>query len=361
MKGPAFTWNNNRKGSALIRIRLDRALSNHNWRTTYCNAAVIVKQTVGSDHLALVIDTEGGAFRGQRPFLFESMWFNHRSEHEVYQEILDHFNTAFTSEGVNDAALKQVQQPESTDQYRPIALCAVLLQVITKISANRLKMVLEDIVAPTQSAFIPNRSISDNSFIAYELFNYMGKRKKGQKKDKWVNLIMASVSLVNYKFLINGATQGAIQPTRGIRQGDPLSPALFIICSQALNSTLTQAKSSGSIHGVRVRNQSQPVTHLLFANDLLIFSEVRVAEIFTLKDTLDIYCRASGQAINLKKSTMIFNSNTPLKLKKCFSRILKVPYGVGPKKYLGLPTQFGVSKADLFKDISEKVTKKFEG
>ncbi|XP_043705870.1 uncharacterized protein LOC122655670 [Telopea speciosissima] len=75
--GPAFTWNNKRKGAANIRIKLDRAFSNLAWRRTYSEAVVFVKATVNSDHAPLIIDTEGGKAKGVRPFSFESMWFRH--------------------------------------------------------------------------------------------------------------------------------------------------------------------------------------------------------------------------------------------------------------------------------------------
>ncbi|XP_043687483.1 uncharacterized protein LOC122638695 [Telopea speciosissima] len=75
--GPTFTWSNKRKGKERIRVKLDRALSNQAWRRTYADTSVMVKAAINSDHAPLVIDTEGGRFKGVRPFRFEAMWFHH--------------------------------------------------------------------------------------------------------------------------------------------------------------------------------------------------------------------------------------------------------------------------------------------
>ncbi|XP_043699944.1 uncharacterized protein LOC122650608 [Telopea speciosissima] len=262
-------------------------------------------------------------------------------------------------------------QPELPDQFRPIALCTVICKVVTKIIASR--------------------AISDNVLIAHELFHYINKMKKGKRKlvalklemkkayDKlewpfikhmflkmgfsthWVNMVMACVSSVSYHILINGAPRGTVIPSQVIRQGDPLSPTLFILCSHALSCLLIKAEATWTIKGIRVRNRAPPITHLLFADDSLLFAEGKIDELYTLKTCLATYCQASGQEINLKKSCMTFSPNTRPRIKRWFSRVMKVPYGSGPKKYLGLPIDFGVSKATLFQDLSNKVRQRVEG
>ncbi|XP_043700141.1 wall-associated receptor kinase 2-like [Telopea speciosissima] len=271
------------------------------------------------------------------------------------------------------------------------ALCTVVCKVVTKIIASRLKSILDDIVSSYQSAFIPKKAISDNVLIAHELFHYINKMKKGKKKlvalkldmkkaydrlewpfiehmllklafsSHWVKMVMACLSSVSYQILINGAPRGTVIPSRRIRQGDPLSPALFILCSHALSCLLLKAETEGDIKGTRVRNRAPPITHLSFADDSLLFAEGKLEELYALKTCLTTYCKASSQEINLKKSCMTFSPNTHPRIKRWFSRIMKVPYGSGPKKYLGLPTDFGVSKATLFQDLSNKVRQKVEG
>ncbi|XP_043689330.1 uncharacterized protein LOC122640247 [Telopea speciosissima] len=202
------------------------------------------------------------------------------------------------------------------------------------------------IISPAQSAFIPDRLISDNILVAHELFHYIKKQKKGKGKFLALKLDMR---------------KGAISPSRGIRQGDLISPAIFILCSQALTAVIDQAKSAGLLKGVRVHNRGDLITHLLFADDCLLFAKVDLQEINYLKECLDLYCKATGQAINLQKSSLTFNPNTHDRIKRWFSRILKVKHGDGPTTYLGLPTHFGVSKKDVFNDIKEKTLSKLQG
>ncbi|XP_043718133.1 uncharacterized protein LOC122666088 [Telopea speciosissima] len=88
---------------------------------------------------------------------------------------------------------------------------------------------------------------------------------------------------------------------------------------------------------------------------------MKLEEIFNLKDCVDIYCKASGQAIKYKKSSMTFGPNVVGRFRRWFSRILKISYTKGPSKYLGLPMDFGISKAVLFQELADKVGRRFSG
>ncbi|XP_043717945.1 uncharacterized protein LOC122665877 [Telopea speciosissima] len=233
--------------------------------------------------------------------------------------------------------------------------------------ANNLKDVLELLISPAQSAFIPNRFISDNIYTAHEIFHYINHKKKGKQKlltlkldmrkaydrvewefidkllhrfgfaDHWVQMVLSCLRSVSYILMINGAMCGKVIPSRGIRQDDPLSLALFILCSQALSSLLVKAGNEGLLKGIQL------------------------AEVCHLQECLNIYCKASGQAVNLQKSTLSFSPNVHSKFRRWFSQILKVKYDKGPNKYSGLPTSFGTSKAKLFQEISAKAGKHFDG
>ena len=90
---------------------------------------------------------------------------------------------------------------------------------------------------------------------------------------RWVDLIMFCVSSVQYSVLVNEKQVGPITPKRGLRQGDPLSPYLFIICAEGLSTIIRKAEVAGSLHGVKVCRGAPNVSHFLFAGDCFLFLE----------------------------------------------------------------------------------------
>lgn len=89
---------------------------------------------------------------------------------------------------------------------------------------------------------------------------------------KWIKWIMACVSTVSFSVLINCSPEGYIEPGRGIRQGDPLSPYLFVLCAEVLSHLMNKAMADRSLLGIKISNQAPSVNPLLFADDSLFFS-----------------------------------------------------------------------------------------
>nr|KYP39961.1 hypothetical protein KK1_038699 [Cajanus cajan]KYP39965.1 hypothetical protein KK1_038703 [Cajanus cajan] len=102
--------------------------------------------------------------------------------------------------------------------------------------------------------------------------------------------------------MVNGEGVGPISPKRGLRQGDPLSPYLFILCAEGLSSLLRKAEARGELHEATICRGAPQVSHLLFADDCFLFCKATELECTTLRTILQQYESASGQAINLKKS-----------------------------------------------------------
>lgn len=180
---------------------------------------------------------------------------------------------------------------------RPISLCSVQYKIVSKILCNLLKQILPNIISETQGAFVSGRLISDNILIAHEMVHglkvnakvsdgfmaiktYMSKAYDRVKWNfleflmekmgfahGWIKWIMACVSSVSFLVLMNGNEHGFIKPDRGIRQGDHLSPFLFILCAEALVSCLNEAEIAGGLHGIKLATYGPFVHHLLFVDD----------------------------------------------------------------------------------------------
>lgn len=115
---------------------------------------------------------------------------------------------------------------------------------------------------------------------------------------KWIDWIMLCVRTVSYEFCLNGTTVGPIQPSRGLRQGDPLSPYLFLLCVEGLSSDLYRAAVEGSIHGTQVCQMAPIITHLLFADKSFLFFRANLLEATTIKSLLHNYEMLSGKSVN---------------------------------------------------------------
>lgn len=166
--------------------------------------------------------------------------------------------------------------------YRPISLCNVFCKLCYKVLANRLKPILPSVISQFQSAFVANRLISDNFLVAYETLNFMATKMKGRggymalKLDmskaydrmewpfiesvlnkmgfpsSWISSVMRWLNYVSYSVLVNGIPSQKFFPSRGLHQGDPISPYIFILCAEVLSSALLTAGQNGSLHRVPI-------------------------------------------------------------------------------------------------------------
>ena len=122
---------------------------------------------------------------------------------------------------------------------------------------------------------------------------------------KWVAWIKVCISSVSYQVLLNGEPKGHISPSGGIRQGDPLSPFLFILLTEVLISQIQGAEREGRITGLKTARNSPPVSHLLFADDSLFFCRAEVAQCTELMKIINTYGCSSGQQLNVEKSSIL--------------------------------------------------------
>ena len=179
--------------------------------------------------------------------------------------------------------------------------------------------------------------------------------------DHWVGLIMQCVSTMKYYFLINGKPCGKLQPSRGLRQGDPLSPYLFLLCAEVFSALLDSKVASGQLEGVTVCAGAPIINHLLFTDDSLLFGKASVAECLTIQSILSNYEAASGQQVNLAKSSIVFSKGVADIDRSMLAEVLGVVVVEKHDKYLGLPTVVGKNRTKTFSFIKSQLQNKLEG
>ena len=195
-------------------------------------------------------------------------------------EVLNSGNLPFDLNLTHVALIPKKKNPIFVTDFRPISLCNVLYKLISKVLANRLKKVLPHLIAPSQSTFILGRLNTDNVLAAYETLHTIHTGMKGKKGfmamkldmskaynrvewgfleavmrhmgfcERWISLILMCIKTVKYSIIINGNPCGLITPSQGIRQGDPISPNLFLLCAEALSSMIQKASNDGLLTGV---------------------------------------------------------------------------------------------------------------
>ncbi|KAL0365728.1 UNVERIFIED_CONTAM: putative mitochondrial protein [Sesamum angustifolium] len=177
----------------------------------------------------------------------------------------------------------------------------------------------------------------------------------------FIRLIMLCISSVSFSFMLSGKQFGSLIPERGLRQGDPLFPYLFLLCTESFSSLLQLAKREGRIQGVSVCRAAPPISHLLFADDTLIFCRACLESTQAVLDILEVYRKASGREINFAKSSVAFSKNTREDLCSSIMTTLTIRRENKMELYLGLPSKVARSKKELFSTIRDRIWKKISG
>jgi hypothetical protein len=273
--------------------------------------------------------------------------------------------------------------------FRPISLVGGVYKILAKLLANRLRMVLPTIISPSQNAFIQGRQILDSVLIANECLD--SRMKQGvpgviYKLDvekaydhvnwefllyllqrcgfplRWRKWIWFCISTVRFSILINGCPSGFFPSSRGLRQGDPLSPLLFVIVMEALSRLMDRTVQGRLLFGFTMGSSVERevmVSHLLFANDTLIFCDANPSKIEHLGCVLTWFEAISGLKINLGKSEMVPVGEVPnMEELVC---ILGCKQASLPMKYLGLPLGAKFKETTIWNPILEKMERRLAG
>ncbi|RVW64332.1 putative ribonuclease H protein [Vitis vinifera] len=269
---------------------------------------------------------------------------------------------------------------------RPISSVESLYKWLAKVLANRLKRAVGKVVSKAQGAFVEGRQILDAVLIANEAINSILKNNENgilckldiekaydnvdwsflltvmQKMgfgEKWLEWIKWCISTASFSVLINGTPKGFFQSSRGLRQGDPLSPYLFLIAMEVFSSFLKRVVDNGYISGCQVKGRNEggiQISHLLFTADTLVFCQASQDQLTYLSWLLMWFEVASGMRINLDKSELI-----PVgRVVDIDDLALDFGCKVGslPSTYLGLPLGAPFKSMAVWDGVEERFSKR---
>ncbi|KAG7576302.1 Ribonuclease H domain [Arabidopsis thaliana x Arabidopsis arenosa] len=337
-----------------------------------------------------------GSFKAPGPDGFQPVFYQKSWDivgTSVIRFVLDFFESGVLPQLTNAALLvllPKVARPEKITQFRPVSLCNVLFKVITKMMVIRLKSVISKLIGPAQASFIPGRLGIDNIVVVQEAVHSM-RRKKGRKgwmllkldlekaydrirwdflretleaaglSEGWCSRILECVADPSMSLLWNGEKTASFQPERGLRQGDPLSPYLFVLCLERLCHLIEAAVGNGQWKPISLSRGGPKLSHVCFADDLILFAEASVAQVKVIRRVLERFCLASGQKVSLEKSKIFFSSNVSRDMERAISAESGISSTRELGKYLGMPILQKRINKTTYGEVLEKVSSRLAG
>lgn len=261
---------------------------------------------------------------GFQPILFKMFW--KEVGDDVWRFVKKTMEEGRLEPGTTDTLIVLIQKgdhPNSFKDSRPISLCNVIYKLVTKVLVNRLHPILSRIVSPLHSSFIPGRSTRDNAIVLQDVVHHMRTKKrkvgdlvlklyleKAYDRVDWrflrrtlelfgfpeviISLIMHGILSSSISLLWNGSRTDGFAPMRGLRQGDPLSLYLFVLCMERLGEMILKEVGIGNWLPVQVSKNGPKFFHLFFADDVLLFAKAKVSQARLIGGVLEKFCGMSG-------------------------------------------------------------------
>nr|XP_027099065.1 uncharacterized protein LOC113718354 [Coffea arabica] len=305
---------------------------------------------------------------------------------DVYNAILSFFCGAELPRFITSTSIVLIPKkpnPQEFSQFRPISLCNFFNKLLSRILADRVAYVLPKIISPQQTGFVKGRNITDNFLLAQEVVSGIAKKNRGGNvvlkldmskaydRVAWhhiigvlrrfgfgeifIDLVWRLISNIWFSVIINGASHGFFKSTRGLRQGDLLSPALFIIGAEVLSRGLSNLSMQSGFVNFKVPYACPSITHLAFADDILIFANGSSYSLKAIMHVLEEYQRCSGQLINVLKSCYLVHPSLPPTRRRVIERITNFTWQSFPIRYLGFPLYFGRCKSSYFGEVCQSI------
>uniref|UniRef100_A0A0V0IU37 Putative ovule protein n=1 Tax=Solanum chacoense TaxID=4108 RepID=A0A0V0IU37_SOLCH len=285
--------------------------------------------------------------------------------------------------------LPKTEQPSRFTELRPISLSNFTNKIISRVLSMRLATVLPLLVSDNQSGFVRGRSITESIMLAQEITQGIKKphigsnvvikldMAKAYDRVSWsftclvlrrfgfgeifIDLVWRLMSNNWYSIIINGHRQGFFPSTRGLKQGDPLSPALFILGAEVLTRMLNSLHQIPNYKGFFMGPKGPQINHLSFADDVIIFASTDRHSLKLIMETLGEYEHTFGQLINKSKSHFMVPDNTSQDIINNIQECTNLSQKCSPITYLGCPQYIGRQKIIYYSHLVEKVSKKVCG
>nr|XP_027124765.1 uncharacterized protein LOC113741433 [Coffea arabica] len=288
------------------------------------------------------------------------------------------------------ALIPKVPGAASFSDFRPISLCNFVNKIISKLLASRLESVLPKIISPQQSGFVKGRQISDNILLALEMCSALGKKVRGSNValkldmakaydrvswnfliqvmrrfgfgEQWLDMVWRLISSCHFSVLVNGKPCGYFQSSRGFfyPRGPfiPLSPALFIIAAEVLSRRLNELPRASRFVPFLVSRGSPPLTHLAYADDIIVFCNGGKRSLEFVREVLQGYQEVSGQLVNVAKSCFLVGKKTSVARRRIIAHVTGFCSRSLPVTYLGCPLFEGRRVKALFSNLLSKVSQR---
>ncbi|KAL9667049.1 hypothetical protein QQ045_001395 [Rhodiola kirilowii] len=308
---------------------------------------------------------------------------------DIVRGINEFFKSGIMPEGINSAYLALIPKVKNVSlpsDFRLISCCNVIYKIVSSLLANRLRPVLEYIVDQSQAAFVKGRNIAYNISLVQELLcKYKQKhvsRRCMLKIDiskaydmvdwnflqsilklygfpiKFVSWIMACVTSSKFSVLVNGSLEGYFSSSRGLMQGDHISPYLFTLVMEVLSRILGQFRQSNEFI-FHPKCAGMALSHLMFADDVIIFSKVDLGSLMKIKEALALFHGWSGLEVNGNKSTIYFGGCGEEE-QWTLAQAVGVNVGKLPFSYLGVLLDGRSLRRSAYDGIVDKMTSKIK-
>ncbi|XP_062076005.1 uncharacterized protein LOC133780148 [Humulus lupulus] len=315
---------------------------------------------------------------------FKGLWADIGDE--ISQSVLEFFQNGFLPKSLNETVISlipKVAEPKSASNYRPIACCSTLYKCILKMICTRLSEVLPFLVHSNQGAFIKNRMLAHNIMIFQDLLKEYTRKNISARcilkidlskaydtvdwhfveellkhlcfPSRFIDWILVCLKGTSYNLLMNGRIQGTFKGEKGLRQGDPMSPLLFVLIMEYLTRLLAHCSGKKGF-GFHPMCKQLRLTNLCFADDLILFCKGNISSVRGIQEAFKKFCDSTGLSANKSKSQIFFGGVKEI-IKVQTLDLVQMDEGSFPLKCLGVhirPTKWKASDCGVILDKLNK-------